>query len=116
MILLSYIMLGHPAWKKSDIRIFQIYQEEQFESLRKAQEELLNIGRLPITKNNIEWIREEPHISFKSLVNERSKNAGLTLIGFGVEQAKHDGKELFLGYDQIGQTLFIHSNQVLDIS
>jgi len=116
MILLSYIMLGHPAWKKSDIRIFQIYKEEQFESLRKAQEELLNIGRLPITKNNIEWIREEPYISFKSLVNERSKNAGLTLIGFGVEQAKHDGKELFLGYDQIGQTLFIHSNQVLDIS
>lgn len=116
MILLSYIMLGHPVWKKSDIRIFQIYKEEQFESLRKAQEELLNIGRLPITKNNIEWIREEPHISFKSLVNERSKNAGLTLIGFGVEQAKHNGKELFLGYDQIGQTLFIHSNQVLDIS
>ena len=116
MILLSYIMLGHPAWKKSDIRIFQIYQEEQFESLQKAQDELLNIGRLPITKNNIEWIREEPHIPFKSLVNERSKNAGLTLIGFGIEQAKHLGKELFLGYDGIGQTLFINSSQVLEIS
>lgn len=116
MILLSYIMLGHPAWKKADIRIFQIYKEEQFESLRKAQEDMLKIGRLPITKNNIEWIREETHISFKSLVNERSKNAGLTLIGFGIEQAKHYGKELFLGYEGIGQTLFIHSNQVLEIS
>ena len=116
MILLSYIILGHPAWKKSDIKIFQVCREDQLESFKKTHEHLLLSGRLPITDNNIEWILEKPDVSFRSLVNEQSKNAGLTLIGFQIEQVKHKGEEVFKGYDGIGQTLFIHSNREIEIS
>jgi amino acid transporter len=115
MILLSYIILGHPAWRKSDIRIFQLYTEDQHQSFRESHEFLLNLGRLPITKNNIEWIREDQEIPFRDLVHEQSLNAGLTMIGFQIEQVKHDRAEIFTGYEGIGQTLFLYSNQQLEI-
>ncbi len=116
MILLSYIILGHPAWKKSDIRIMQVYREKEFESLKSRQESLLLSGRLPITETNIEWILEKPDVSFKTLVNERSANAGLVLVGFSIDHVKHTGEDVFLGYDGIGQILFIHSNREIEIS
>jgi amino acid transporter len=116
MILLSYIILGHPAWRKSDIRIFQVCREDQLESFRKTHEIMLRSGRLPITEKNIEWIIEDCEVPFRKLVNERSKNAGLTLIGFQIEQVKHEKEEVFKGYDDIGQVLFIHSNREIEIN
>jgi hypothetical protein len=116
MILLSYIILAHPSWKKSDIHIFQVYRQDQFESFKKTHEKLLQNGRLPITENNIEWVLEEPGVSFKSMVNYRSKNAGLTMIGFHIEQVKHEGAEVFNGYDETGQILFVHSNRNIEIN
>ncbi|MDD4645129.1 MAG: amino acid permease [Bacteroidales bacterium] len=116
MILLSYIILAHPDWKKSNIKIFQVYREDQYESFRKTQEQLLQSGRLPITEHNIQWILEDSGVSFRSLVNEHSRNAGLTMIGFQIEQVKHEGEDVFKGYDGIGQILFIHSNKNLEIN
>jgi len=116
MILLSYIILGHPSWKKSDIRIFQVCREDQLESFKKTQEILLQSGRLPITDNNIEWILEKHDVPFRALVNERSKNAGLTLLGFRLEQVKHEGVDVFKGFEDIGQVLFIHSSREIEIN
>ncbi len=116
MILLSYIIMGHPSWKKADIRIFQVCRESQLDSFRQIQKNLLESGRLPITENNIEWILEKPDVPFRALVNERSANAGLTMIGFQISQVKHQGVEVFQGYDGVGQLLFIHSSREIEIS
>ncbi|MFO7616244.1 MAG: amino acid permease [Bacteroidales bacterium] len=116
MILLSYIILGHPAWKKSSIRIFQVCRESELESLKASHISLLQSGRLPITETNIEWIISNDQVSFKSLVNDRSASAGLVLVGFNIDHAKHDGEEVFLGYDGVGQLLFIHAGREIQIA
>jgi hypothetical protein len=116
MILLSYIILGHPAWKKSSIRIMQVCRREELDALKASQESLLQSGRLPITATHIEWIIEDSSIPFKSLVNERSASAGLTLVGFNIDHSKHSGEEVFLGYDGVGHLLFIHSSREIVIA
>lgn len=111
MILLSFIISGHPAWKKSQIQIFDICTTEQAEFTRQKMEELVNSGRLPITANNINIIIQEHDVSTKTLINEKSCNAGLTIIGMREEMVKHSKEKLFEGYDQIGTCLFIHSKE-----
>ncbi len=115
MILLSYIMLGHPDWSKSDIRIFQLFKKENFQKKQEQIQNLILTGRLPITNKNLEWIEEKPGTNFKSLVNEKSAEAGLTLIGFHRGQVKHEGSKVFTGYEVDSHILFLNSHKQIDI-
>ncbi|MBN1416184.1 MAG: amino acid permease [Bacteroidales bacterium] len=110
LILLSFIISGHPDWKKSAIKIFDICPPEQYGETRKALAELVHSGRLPITEKNIEIILEEPGMTSKSLINERSADAALVMIGFRTEGLKHNGEAIMSGYDKIGTILFINSH------
>lgn len=109
MILLSFILLGHSDWKKGHIRIFEKCRPEEFEETLRKTEELVQTARLPITMNNIEIIIQEPDQSSKALINERSQDAGLTLIGIREEMVSHYKEELFKGYDKLGTVLFVYS-------
>ncbi|WP_372752900.1 amino acid permease [Labilibaculum sp.] len=110
MILLSFIIAGHSDWKKADIKIFNICKKEQAEETRKQLDELVVSGRLPITTSNIEIIHEQEDVAAKEVINKRSADAGLTIIGFRGEILKHEKAELFKGYDYLGNVLFINAN------
>lgn len=107
MILLSYIILGHPDWHKSFIKIYSFCNEGEIQKTKDQLNDIVLSGRLPITEKNIEVIEKKEGISLQSLVNEKSKDAALTIIGFREERLKHEGAEIFLGYDQIGDILFV---------
>nr|NQU92624.1 hypothetical protein [Bacteroidota bacterium] len=109
MILLSFIILGHPDWKKQEIKIFDICMEANVEQVRSGLVQLINEGRLPIMEQNIKIIQRQEHISSKSLINENSKDAGLVMLGFRSEHLKKQEKELFDGYNEIGNVLFVNS-------
>ncbi|MBN2664828.1 MAG: hypothetical protein JXR68_14355 [Bacteroidales bacterium] len=64
--------------------------------------ELLETVRLPITENNIEIIIQEDNVSSKTLINEKSGDAALTIIGFREEMIKHEREKYFEGYDNVG--------------
>lgn len=115
LILLSFIISGHPDWKKSNIKIFEICKPDQYNETKLALSELVRSGRLPITEKNIEIILEESGKTTKTLINEKSSFAALTMIGFRVEGLKHDGEQAFTGYDDIGTTLFINSTNQKEI-
>lgn len=110
MILLSFIIAGHSDWKKADIKIFNICKKEQAEETRTKLDELVVSGRLPITTSNIEIIHEQEKISPKDVINQRSADAGLTIVGFRGEALKYEKEELFKGYDCLGNVLFINAN------
>lgn len=114
MILLSYIILGHPDWRKGKIKIFELCKEEDFEHTRNHLIDMIRTGRLPISTKNIEIIREDENVSAKALINSKSSEAGLTLIGFVEEQLKHN-HELFTGYDKIGDVLFVNASEYREI-
>jgi amino acid transporter len=115
MILLSYIILGHPDWRKGHIKIFDICNKNEIQKVEENLKSLIDSGRLPISSSNIEIIQRDEKINSKILINEKSRNAGLTIIGFRAEHLKHTGSELFSGYDNLGNTLFINSHNEKEI-
>ncbi|MCY1723002.1 amino acid permease [Prolixibacteraceae bacterium Z1-6] len=109
MILLSFILLGHPDLKKTHIEIFVICREEDIAATKKEMKNLVLSGRLPITEKNIKIILQKEGISSRTIITKKSVNAGLTLIGLREEMLKHEKEELFKGYDELGTLLFVHS-------
>jgi hypothetical protein len=116
MILLSFIILGHPDWKKGKIKIFDICKEEKADEVRKELNELVSSGRLPITSQNIEIVIQKENIAPKTIISDYSFDAGLTIIGFRSELLEHDETLMFDGYDNIGNILFVNSHNKKMIS
>ena len=116
MILLSFIIQGHPSWRKSEITIFDVCKKEQEEETRKNLEQLVQTGRLPITSKNIQVLCEMPDRSTRTLINEHSSHAGLTIIGFHTDLLKHEGSKIFEGYDDVGNILYVNSHTQIDIN
>ncbi|MCB0641601.1 MAG: amino acid permease [Phaeodactylibacter sp.] len=109
MILLGYIILGHREWRESHIKIFAVYPEETCEIERNRLFMLIEAGQLPISKNNIHVMARRPNIEIKSIINQESKDADLTIIGIRTEAVKHEGKAIFEGYEEIGNTIFVNA-------
>lgn len=115
MILLSFIIQGHPAWRKGEIKIFDICKKEEEEQTRANLEELVQTGRLPITSKNIQVITQKPDTNVREMIVEHSALAGLTIIGFRGELLKHEGGKIFHGYEELGDVLFVNSHSQKEI-
>ncbi len=109
MILLSFIIQGHPVWKKSSISIFQLCKPGMIKETRKELEDLISAGRLPITTKNIQIIEENQELSYKDIVDEKSEQAALTIIGFTGESLKLGGRKVFEEYKKEGHMLFVNA-------
>ncbi|MEZ4907222.1 MAG: hypothetical protein R2771_06190 [Saprospiraceae bacterium] len=50
------------------------------------------------------------------MINTYSASAGLTIIGSYEDNVKHKKEELFAGYNDLGNILFVHSaqNKIID--
>ena len=115
LILLSFIISGHPDWKKSNIRLFTTCKPGENDEIRTKLTEIVRTGRLPITEKNILIINEEPGTNLRSLINEKSSSAALTLIGFSSQGLKNRGENILGGYDDIGTILFVNSHDHKEI-
>jgi hypothetical protein len=109
MILLGFILLGHPDWKQGRIKIYNICKKEDYEETKHAMYELVQAGRLPISEKSIRLLIQDENVSVKTIINENSGNAGLTMIGIREELVKREKEKLFEGYDELGTILFVHS-------
>jgi hypothetical protein len=110
MILLSYIIMGHPDWKHGQIKIFNLYRDNGNESVKQLIKVVKN-GRLPISLKNIEFIQLDEETNPRDIINAKSARAGLTMIGLLNEQLKHEGEKVFQGYDKLGDVLFVNARQ-----
>ncbi len=109
MILLGFIVSSHPDMRKSHIIIYEASLEEDPDTTREKLLELIHSGRLPISERNIRILRPEQEQDIRALVNRYSSDAALTLIGFHSEQIRHAGEKVFLGYEEIGDILFVNA-------
>lgn len=107
MIYLAYIVLGHPDWKNGLIKLYAVYPKEDIENQRIKIMEMVNAGRLPISANNIEIIPLDEDRNIKDVINSKSKDADLTILGFRFEKVKNSGVDYFGGFEEIGDTLFV---------
>jgi len=111
MILLSFIILGHPELKRTEIKIFALCYQKELEKTHAELKELVVVGRLPISEKNINVIIQPEGVPARKLIAEKSKNAGLTLIGLREEMIKHEKEAVLMGYDELGTILFVHSKK-----
>ena len=116
MILLSYIILGHPEWRKCQIKIFALFPESELMEQKLNLLELAQTGRLPISPNNIKLVAQQPNLDAKHIINEYSSDADLTIIGIRGESIKALGKETFMHYNGIGNVLFVNSTKEKEIA
>ncbi len=109
MILLAYIIMGHRDWKYAEIKIFAIFPEDNIEQERNRLSMLIEAGQLPISQNNIEFIVRKIDIESRSVINQKSRDADLIILGFRGEAVKQLGEEVFMNYDEIGNVLFVNT-------
>ncbi|MGK0364564.1 MAG: amino acid transporter [Saprospiraceae bacterium] len=109
MILLAYIISGHKDWQGGQIKIFALYPDDTCDDERIRLFKLIDDGRLPISKNNIQVIARKQDTDKRTVIADKSQDADLTIIGFHGDALKHSGINVFKGYDTIGNTVFVSS-------
>jgi amino acid transporter len=114
MILLAYILLGHPDWQKGEIKIFAIVDGNEIEDKKGQLLDLIQTGRLPISASNIQLIDQEGNQEI--LISKHSTDADLTIIGFTNDELESSGIMLFGGYKDLGNILFVNANEGKEIS
>lgn len=116
MIYLAYIILGHPDWQDGIIKLFAIHPVKEISTERVKLLEMIKTGRLPISGNNIRIIPIQEGVTTKDIINKNSMDADLTIVGFRAELAKNAGPETFMGYDNVGNVLFVNSQNEKEIT
>ena len=109
MILLGYIISNHKDWRRSVIKIFAIFPEKTCPVEKKKLFQLVEAGQLPISKNNIEVIPRKPDVETATVINKKSQDADLTIVGFRGELLKHEGCSIFEKLNGVGNTLFVNA-------
>ncbi|MGA1495322.1 MAG: amino acid permease, partial [Rhodothermales bacterium] len=109
MILLSYILLGHPDWNDAEIRVFVALPRDQVEERREEFEHLMTQGRLPVSEKNIRFLPTNNVDAFRRLVARYSASADLTVVGFDMEGLEERKENVFLNHPDLGDVLFVHT-------
>ena len=115
MILMAYIMLGHPEWKNGVIKIFAIFPKNEIGSEKEKIYNLIKSGRLPISANNVTLISCDDTKTNSDIININSVDADLTIVGFLREDIDKKDTRLFNQYPDIGNVLFVNSNKEKEI-
>jgi solute carrier family 12 sodium/potassium/chloride transporter 2 len=116
MILLGYIILGHPEWKDGIIKIFALYQPEAITRRTEELKQLIQEGRLPISLANINLVSANGDKGTREIIGENSIDADLTIVGFRQEQLSAEGYKLFTGFNKLGNVLFVSANKKKEIN
>lgn len=109
MILIAYILLGHPEWKNGIIKIFAIFSSYDIELEKEKLNELIKTGQLPISSKNITVISSETEQSNSEIISKYSNDADLTIVGFLKEDIDKNNVLLFNQYPDVGNVLFVNS-------
>lgn len=111
MILIAFILNGHKEWSGTNIRLMAVFPPEQIESEKLVIRKLIKSGRLPLSSKYVRFIEKTEDMAVKDVINKESVDADLTIIGFRTDLVKRSGESVFLDYDQIGDILFVYSNE-----
>lgn len=112
MILLAYVISGHPDWKNGHIRVYSVVPKERMVEERQDFEELISNGQLPISMNNVEFIsRDSESSDQRTLIKEKSRDADLLILGFVEEAIKRFETSMFDGYEGLANILWVNTQE-----
>ncbi|TAJ04362.1 amino acid permease [Marinilabiliaceae bacterium JC017] len=108
MILLAYIISGHPDWRKGIIKIFALFPAEQIDAQRRKLNKLIKSGRIPISQSNINFLPAQSDQDTHAIIIEHSHDADLTIAGFVPHQIKNY-PEAIVDFGDMGNILFVNT-------
>jgi amino acid transporter len=111
MILLAYILLGHPDWKRAEIRIFAAFPKDEVAEETEKLNRLILEGRLPITQRNMRIFPTDEETDFSSLIQRVSGLSDLVVLGFTEERLHEKGREIFLRHPDLREVLYVSARE-----
>jgi len=117
MILLAYIIIGHPEWTGCEIEIFAAFEKAEMSKQVGRLNQLIEQGRIPISQNKVQrkpWNKRAK--SYESLVCENSEDADLVIMGFSLNKVTQEKGEFFKRFKNIKEILFVRAGQKIVIS
>jgi amino acid transporter len=117
MILLAYILLGHPEWDGGEIDLYVAFEKKELNKEVVRLNRLIDRGRIPISHKKVKRIPWNKRAkSFEALVLENSNVADLVIMGFSVSKLQEDKGSYFKRFDTINDVLFVSAGQQIAIS
>ena len=115
MILLSYILLGHPDWEDAEVQVFAALPSSEVEERLASFKALVSEGRVPISEKNITFLPVDDKKSYQDLVTQKSADADLTIIGFRLGSLEERGASVFHNHPKLREVLFVHAPHEISI-
>jgi len=115
MILLAYILLGHPHWKQAEISVFAALPGDQLAEQRSDLERLMREGRIPISGKNVRFQAVNDVEAYRELVAARSAEADLVIIGFDPEGLRDRRGQIFTAHESLRAVLFVSAAEAISI-
>ena len=115
MILLSYILLGHRDWQGAEVKLFAAYPRPEIRERADEIHEMISEGRLLISEKNVVIIPTDDSIDFERLVQARSSDADLVMVGFTDVRLRQDRGEAFMRFPELRDILFVSAEETIFI-
>ncbi len=117
MILLAYIILGHPDWRNGDIELFTAFEGKDINREVNRLNRLIDQGRIPISQKNVQKIPWDKKIkTYENLVCDNSEHADLVVMGFSLTKIIKEKGLFFNAFGNINDLLFVRAGQRIAIS
>ncbi len=111
MILLAYVISAHPDWKNGVIKVFSIFPNETLNAEKEKLKNLISAGQLPIASTNIEFLNRDENEDMKYIIKQHSADADFIILGFLSDAIKKFGSEIFEGFDDLSNILFVNTEE-----
>lgn len=116
MLLLAYIIVGHPDWRRAEIRLFVCSDSRDVERETDKLSTLMTEGRLPISTQNVTSVSYDSKETLEQEVSRRSEQADLTIVGLTAENLDSDDlAQTLKSYEGANDVLFVHSIEQISI-
>ena len=115
MILLAYILLGHRDWKGGEISVFAAYPHGQVAERTAELDAMIDEGRLHLSRKNVQVIPTDDRVDYGRLVQNRSADADLVILGFTEARRREKGAELFAKHAGLRDVMFVSAARQIEI-
>ena len=108
MLLLAYIIVGHPEWKRAEIRVFDCCDLGSGEHQEHDLSRLLSQERLPISRQNRMTVGYQSDEELENEVSRRSSRADLVIAGIPAATLRGaEAERALTRYRSTNEVLFV---------
>ena len=116
MLLLAYIIVGHPEWRRAEIQLFACFNSEDAEREADRLSTWMQEGRLPISAQNVTSVSCSSGEALEEEVSHYSSQADLVIAGLVAENLETEAvAQALRRYEGVNDVLFVHAIERVSI-